>query len=126
MVDAANNPKPRNRWVPLVALVALFSCCGCLMFFFFPFAPYEGPRSFETLKADFGESLPDGSTREQAEAWFASQGFEAKHIGSGRESICAFIPNSTLNESAEIRILVLFDDNGRVRKRECYRFVYAL
>jgi hypothetical protein len=83
----------------------------------------------ERLEADLKERLPDGSTWEQAEAWFASHGIQQEDIVemSGRRiGLGARIPNDSLLESAEIRIELYFSPDGRLQERSIYRFVCCL
>jgi hypothetical protein len=81
------------------------------------------------LEADLHERLPDGSTWEQAEAWFASHGFRPDVIvdGAGTKiGLCDVIPNDSLLDTAEIRIELYFSPEGRLRERIIYRFVFSL
>jgi hypothetical protein len=117
--EAPTNQKPRSRPARLaawgVAVVAFFSCCGCPAYN--GITPFNGLR-MELLKADLKKRLPEGSTREQAEAWFASHGFEPHDLidrDGRRTGRAATIPNSTLFEVSEIRVEMAFDDNGKLR-----------
>jgi hypothetical protein len=84
----------------------------------------EGPR-VEQLEAELNESLPDGSTKEQALAWFASHGIRVFELRwGGRDFLEAHVPNSTLIEPAEICIYLKLDWEGRVVERCIFRFVY--
>ena len=110
--------------VPVV--VGLFACCGGVAFY--GDRPKNGIR-VERLEADLEERLPDGSTWDQAEAWFASHGFQPGTIGEsgGRKTgLGATVPNDSLLESAEIRIELHFSPEGRLQKRVIYRFVFSL
>lgn len=114
------------RWFLVAAAVGLFACCGGLALF--GDRPKNGIR-VERLEADLNERLPDGSTWELAEAWFASHGLRPNGIieMSGRRiGLMANIPNDSLLESAEIRIELYFSPEGRLNHRVIYRFVYAL
>jgi hypothetical protein len=116
----------RLRWFPIVAVVGLFACCGGLALF--GDCPKNGVR-VERLEADLNERLPDGSTWEQAEAWFASHGLRPgviSEMGGRKVGLAATIPNDSLLESAEIRIELYFSREGRLEKRVIYRFVYSL
>lgn len=89
--------------------------------------PLNGIR-VERLEADLNDRLPDGSAREQAEAWFASHGIQCWQVvdDGGRPVVLgATIPNDGLLESAEIRIQVSFGPDGRVCERLIDRFVYS-
>lgn len=119
----------RSKQIGLLLAVAgvigLFSCCGWVALF--GDRPKNGIR-VEQLEADLNERLPDGSTWEQAEAWFASHGLRPGVIGWGnqKDGLAATIPNDSLLESAEIRIELYFSPEGRLQKRVIYRFVYSL
>ena len=120
--DAPKSWRVRNRSVLLVAAaVGVFALCG------FSIVPIEGGR-VERWEADLNEQLPDGSSWEQAEAWFASHGIKPGYIADSnrRIGLATKIPNSTLIENAHIRIELYFDDNNRLRERVIYRFVYSL
>jgi hypothetical protein len=128
VTDTANKKKSRNRWVLLTAaVIALFSCCGCPIYF--SIVPWNGIR-VERLKADLEERLPEGSTREQAEAWFRSNGLETQNLSDLETKrwvgLAATVPNDALFEHAEIVIELYFDDAGKLWKRVIYRFVYSL
>ncbi len=76
---------------------------------------------FEHLKADLGAQLPEGSTWEDAEAWFASRGIDhwepVDSNGHGNKtSLCGRIWDGTFLGGVEIRI-DLFFTNGRLSKR---------
>ena len=82
------------------------------------------------LEADLNEKLPEGSTWEQAEAWFASHSIQSvvflerntdRKIGLG-----ATIPNDSLFGGAEIRIRLDFNPEGRLEKKAIYRWVPSL
>jgi hypothetical protein len=126
VADATSNRKPRNRWAILASLVAFLSCCGCPLFF--SLVPFNGVLAWR-LKADMEKRLPDGSSREQAEAWFASHGFVAGDIvkpDGRRVGLMAIIPSATLIDNGEVQVYVYFDDNGKVRKRIVRRIVFTL
>jgi hypothetical protein len=86
------------------------------------------------LEAELNRDLPDGSTKAEAQAWFTSRGFftsgTALRPNSGGplvpNGIMSIVPNETLFEYAEIRITVTFDTQGRVCKRDIYRWVRCL
>ncbi len=62
-------------------------------------------------------------------AWLASRGIEPDGgIDAHRREAClsAHVPNDTLVESAEIRIYLYFDRQGRLVKRSIDRFVFSL
>jgi hypothetical protein len=127
MADAASNPKPRLRWVLLAAaVVGVVACCGGLSYY--SVVPQNGIR-VERLKADLEEHLPEGSSREQARAWFASHGIEPFLIVDNNRCQIGFIakiPNNTLIEEARIVIELYFDDSGKLRKRIIQRVVPSL
>jgi hypothetical protein len=83
----------------------------------------------DRLEADLHTRLPDGSSWEQAEAWFASHGIEPRPVYGGTEDravgLRAAVPNDTLFEAAEIRITLYFSPNGRLIRRDIYRFVHS-
>ena len=96
-------------------------CCGGVTYF--AVYPLNGIH-VARLEADLNQSLPDGSTWEQAEAWFTSHGFRANRIAKkGGEKdgqlvgLGAAVPNDTLVDSATIYITVYFDTEGRLEKR---------
>jgi hypothetical protein len=119
--------RPGKRIGLLMAASGLFSCCGGIARF--GDRPKNGIRVGHS-EADLNEHLPDGSTWEQAEAWFASHGIEPGGIytlGDNRKvGLHAIVPNDGLLDSAEIRIEVHFSPEGRLTKRSIYRFVYSL
>ena len=68
------------------------------------------------LKADAERRLPLGSSREQAQQWFASHGItdvqEARDLaGTGYK---ATIPNSSWMEGGEIIVTCMFDRENRL------------
>jgi hypothetical protein len=110
-----------------MALVATLVACGGLGFG--AVQPRNGIR-VEPLEADLRACVPSGSPKETAETWFdmhgirygpITQGASGKHVGYS-----AIVPNDSWLESAEIRIAVDFDDDGRVTDVNIYRFVYSL
>jgi hypothetical protein len=112
--------------ITVAAVVSLFASCGGLVIF--GDYPKNGIR-VERLEADLNEQLPDGSSWEQAEAWFASHDFQPHLIAEKDGPIVglgATVPNDSLLESAEIRIEVYFSPDGRLKERVIYRFVYSL
>lgn len=116
----------RFGWLILaVAAVGLFG--GGLALF--GDRPKSGIR-VERLEADLNERLPDGSSWEQAEAWFASHGIQPHGIITSSDNqkvgLGAIVPNDSFLQSAEIRIYVYFGPAGRLTKRSIYRFVYSL
>ena len=81
------------------------------------------------LEADLNEQLPDGSTRESAEKWFARHGIQPWDITDleGRKTgLGAIVPNNTLLNTAEIRIFLYFSPEGGLNYRKIYRFSYSL
>jgi hypothetical protein len=82
------------------------------------------------LEADLNQSLPDGSTWEEAEAWFASHGFRAKRIQDAKDGriigLGAAVPNDDLLDSATIYIEVYFNSEGQLEKRVIHRFIHSL
>ena len=79
------------------------------------------------------EQLPEGSTREQALAWFVSHGLTKYGVDYGdvvtsdgrRCGLWGRKPLPGL-ENAWIEIYVYFDDNDKVRKRSVARGFYSL
>lgn len=121
------NPVRRIGFFVALGLVfGVIACCGGL--FWLRDRPTNGVY-VDRLEADLNERLPDGSSREQAEAWFASHGIKPWGIVEldGREvGLSTKIPNDTLLESAVIWIELYFSPEGRLEKRVIYRFVYCL
>jgi hypothetical protein len=112
--------------MPLFVVLALLVCCSGLVYF--GPQPLNGIR-VDRLEADLNEHLPDGSTWEQAEAWFASHGFKTGTIGEmgGRiVGLGAIVPNDDILDSASIYITLHFDAERRLNKREIYRFIISL
>jgi hypothetical protein len=119
-------PIKRTTWLFVTMVIALFMCCGGVAFFWQ--RPLNGIR-VDQLEADLNQSLPDGSTWEQAEAWFASHGFKTKTIGEKDGPITglgASIPNDDLLDSATIHIQLHFNAEKRLEKRVIYRFIMSL
>jgi hypothetical protein len=128
VTDAATNQKPRNRWAILVAVVAFFSCCGYPTYYCVV-EPWWGEVRVKRWKADLDENLPVGSSREQAEAWFASRGLKPNDLigpDGRRAGLAATIPDGMPPVNGAIRIELGFDDNGAVRERIVYRVEYSL
>jgi hypothetical protein len=127
MEELSSRRKSRlGVYVIAAVVVGLVACCGGLALF--GDRPTNGIR-VEQLEADLNERLPDGSTWEEAEAWFASHGFKTRAIGEkgGRKiGLGTRIPNDSLLESAEIRVELYFSPEGRLKKRVIYRFVPSL
>lgn len=126
-------PKPNTRrwkWIALTT-VAVVICSGLASL---AIRPTNGIW-VEQLEAELNRELPDGSTEEEAEAWFTSRGF-FHHSGISfgpadtrkqyRGRIGAIVPNDSLLEYAEIHIEVMFDAQGRVCRRLIYRYVQSL
>jgi hypothetical protein len=108
------------------AILGLLACGGGLALF--GHIPKNGIR-VERLEADLNERLPDGSTWEQAEAWFASHGLQPSDLydmDGRKDGLAVTIPNDSLLDSAEICIELYFSPEGRLNKRVIYRFVYSL
>lgn len=125
MEEPGQRGKPRH-WFLAAVVAGLFACCGGLAVF--AERPKNGVR-VGPLEADLNERLPDGSTWEQAEAWFASHELHPGGIyepGGRKTGLMATIPNDRLLESAEIRIALMFSPEGRLEKRVITRFVYSL
>lgn len=123
----------RRRWKRIVlAALVVFVCVGLA---YLAVHPTNGIWVGQ-LEAELNRDLPDGSTEEEARAWFASKGFfisgirlapgvtenQSQFVGG----VMALVPNNSLVERAEIRITVYFDRHGRVCKRDIYRFVCCL
>jgi hypothetical protein len=110
----------------IAAVAGLFALCGGLAYV--AVTPKNGIR-VEQLEAELRERLPEGSSWQHAEEWFASHGIKPGYIldASGRSvGLTTTIPNNTLLESAEIQIFLYFDDRGRLRERVVRRLVYSL
>lgn len=127
-------PKPRSTrrrfWFLLALAVAgVLSVEGGLAFLVLH--PVNGIWEGQ-LKADLDKQLPDGSTWDEADAWFAAHGIPTSRIaqfknGSSRDQeiigMSALIPNESLIEqNAAIHVELYFDPNGRLYKRVIYRF----
>lgn len=137
VADAVSNRKPSRRWVLRAAVAVVFLlCCWCPTYYVFV-APWWGEVRAKRLQADLNDRLPDGSSREQAEAWFTSHGMREYGVDYGdtvrppkdgepgrwvRTGMWGRIPTSALITKAWISISVGFDDNGKVRGR---KVVYA-
>jgi len=82
------------------------------------------------LEADLNEKLPEGSTWEEAEAWFASHKIQSvvffEENKRRKIALGATIPNDSLLGGAEIRIRLDFNSEGRLQKRSIYRWVPSL
>ncbi len=112
--------------VTVSAAVGLLACCGGVALF--GDRPLNGIR-VDRLEADLNESLPDGSTWEQAEAWFASHDLRTETIaekGGRITGLSAKVPNDSLLDSAEINIQLYFSPEGQLQKRVIYRFIISL
>jgi hypothetical protein len=111
----------------VVGLLALLACCAGLDHL--AGAPKNGIR-IEQLEREIQAELPLGSTRGEAEAWFASQGIEPNEIVSMEDhrpiGLSASIPNDSWLEKATIRIELYFDANNRLKDRIVYRDVPSL
>jgi hypothetical protein len=106
------------------AVIGLFVCGGGLALLVRP----KNGIQVERLEADLNARLPDGSTWEQAEAWFASHGLEPGVISDpdGRKiGLGAFIPNDSWLVAADITIEVYFSPKEGLNRRLIYRFVYG-
>jgi hypothetical protein len=122
--ELSNDKSPAT--MSLVVVLALLVCCSGLVYF--GPQPLNGIR-VDRLEADLNEHLPDGSTWEQAEAWFASHGFKTGTIGekSGRiVGLEAQIPNDDILDSAYIYIELYFNQERRLDRRIIYRFIISL
>ena len=109
------------------AAITIIGCCGGLVAFWD--WPSNGIR-VEQLEAELNDQLPDGSTWEQAEAWFASRGIKTYEIGEGApwraSGFSATIPNGNLLISADIEIELYFTPDRRLRHRVIERTIYTL
>jgi hypothetical protein len=124
----AKQPSKLACCLGVTTAIGLLLCCGGAAYF--AVYPLNGIR-VDRLEADLNKSLPDGSTWEQADAWFTSHGFRAKRIArkGGEEDgrivgLGAAVPNDTLLDSATIYIQVYFDTEGRLEKRVIKRVVH--
>ena len=131
-MESASAPAPRprgavRRWLPWVALTAALLGCGGL-----GYSAFEPRNSIRVgpLEADLRAAVQPGSPKGAAEAWFAAHGIRygltingasGRHVG-----YFAVVPNDTWLEPAEIRIVVNYDEQGRVTGVTIYRFVYSL
>lgn len=121
---------PHAQWfwwlvLPAFAAVALGICTGL---WHLAYVPRSGIR-VEQLEADLRQQLPLGSPREKVEACFTSRGIKASIMmaADGRElGLAASIPNNSFAEAADIRIIVYFDEHGRLERMDILRFVYSL
>jgi hypothetical protein len=97
-------------------------CSGWVIYY--GFRPKNGIK-VERLEAELKARLPLGSTREQAEAWFAAHGFQPDQLGQNDQMTClgARIANDSFFEDAVIGILLCFDAEGRLERRFIYRTV---
>lgn len=81
----------------------------------------------DRLEADLRDNVPPGSTRAQAETWFKARGLKFAVISDGSPErpvgYSSRVDNDSWLESAEIRIVVEFDDTGRVTNTIIRRFV---
>jgi hypothetical protein len=100
---------------------------GMIGLFIFGDWPLNGIH-VEELKADLNAQLPDGSTREQAEAWFASHNFKFEDISdkNGWVGLSAHVPNDSFLVSAWIDIDLYFSKDGRLTKRFIERYADSL
>lgn len=128
MTDATSDQRPRSHLALLATIFVLFSCCGCPAYYCV-IEPWLGELEARYLRADLDKNVPDGSTRERAEAWFASHGFRTNDLigpDGRRAGLMATIPDVFPPVNGAICIEVGFDDNDKVRKRIVYRVVYSL
>src|SRR5262245_9149401 len=111
----AKRPQRRGlpTWVTLVVLAGVL--LGAAGLVYLAYRPERGIWVNE-LKVDAERQLPMGSSREQAQQWFASHGItdvqEARDLaGSGYK---ATIPNSSWVEGGEIIVTCMFDRENRL------------
>lgn len=128
MTEAKGGQKRRFRTRLIAAVsVGLFGCCGGLLAF--GDRPHNGIR-VENLEKDLNERLPDGSTWDEAEAWFAAHGIKPHSISrvsdGNKVGLGATVPNNSFVNSAEIRIALFFNAQSRLEKRIVYRFIYSV
>jgi hypothetical protein len=117
----AKLPPKLVSYFGVTAAIGTLVCCGGITYY--AFHPLNGIR-VDRLKADLNQSLPDGSSWEQAEAWFGSHGFRPLKIaekGGRIVGLGAQVPNDDLIESATIYIYLYFDTEGHLEKRTIYR-----
>jgi hypothetical protein len=117
----------RRRLLLILASVGSpLLCCGG--FEFLASYPMNGIR-VGPLEADLNERLPDGSTWEQAEVWFASHKIQpgvAYEIETNRKAgLNATIPNDSVLLRARIQIDLQFDPDGRLQKRSIRRYTIS-
>ena len=121
-----NKPVKRSRlFLVGTALLGILLSCGGL--WFFADKPKNGIR-VEQLEDDLRKRLPIGSTWKEAEGWFASHGIKPgaiSELGGRKIGLGSTIPNDSLLDSAEIRIELYFNEDGRLRERIIYRVVYS-
>jgi hypothetical protein len=128
--DMAEPPSGQRKRAGLFLVATIIAGLLAVLvgLFFFLDRPLNG-ISVEVLEADLNKRLPDGSTCEQAEAWFASHGIRPLEImdENGRRcGLMTIIPNSSRIVQAEVRIFMYFNSDDRLRERIIYRFEYAL
>ena len=120
--------EPGRPWGLLVTVILLVVGGTVAAVWLYRSADYpQGGMRVEELKADMDAKLPDGSTREQAIAWFATHRIEwVRHADEqgGEIGLGAKIPNGRFLESADIHIRVYFADDGTICKRSIERVVY--
>lgn len=112
----------------LLVTGAFLLLTGCSVLFLLAHRPNNGIWANE-LEADLNQRLPDGSTWEEAEAWFAAHGLrpiEIIDVDSSPIGMGVRIPNDSWLDSAEIRIELYFNEKKQLKKRVIYRFVYHL
>jgi hypothetical protein len=82
------------------------------------------------LEEDLNKRLPDGSTWEQAEAWFASHDLKPSGIYDDNHNrkigMWDCMPNDSFLSRAQIVIEVYFSPEGRLNKRLIRRRVPSL
>jgi hypothetical protein len=114
--DVRQPGRPR-RFLGVALLVGVLASCGGLVYF--SFKPLNGIW-VRRLEADLNKRLPDRSTWEEAQAWFASHGlrpFTIRDLHGRTIGLGVMIPHNTLLDTADIQIYVYFDEQGYVRER---------
>ncbi len=126
MTEPTNRPHKALTAAAVLGL-AVLGCSACLIAF--GDRPFNGVR-VERLEADLNERLPNGSSRADAEAWFARHAVQPGDIfdatNNSKIGLTGTVPNNSLISNAEIRIELYFSADGKLKDRVVYRHVYTL
>lgn len=128
-MDEAPVVKPRRRkrelpwWVTVSVLLAVLAGFGGLIYY--AYLPKNGIH-VEQVDADARQKLTIGtSTREDAKAWFASQGIsdvsESFDPGGRPNGYLAKIPNDNWMKHTQIEVRTVFDGNGKLKDLGVYQ-----